>query len=106
MGWWPFGGKGDIAAKPLPRGEQQPAAAPPPAELLKQLPAEASELLAATLPKPTSIFEFGELVPVGGDVMRGMCAGADPDAIHACTWTIEQAQGKGRKKKPMYRVEF
>jgi hypothetical protein len=63
-----------------------------------------NEQLNAQPPKPSSIFEFGEGVAAGGDVLRGMCAGADPDAIHACTWSVEQAQG--RKKQPKYRVEF
>lgn len=105
MGWWPFGGgKGDIHAKKLPEQQQQKQS--PLQDLqLKQQGAD-GDLLGATLPKPTSIFEFGELVPVGSDILRGMCAGSDPDAIHACTWTIEQAQGKGREKKPKYRVEF
>jgi hypothetical protein len=108
MGWWPFGGgKGDVKAKRLADGDkQQPDTAKQLEELLKQAPAQDTDILAATLPKPTSIFEFGEPVPVGGEVLRGMCAGSDPDAIHACTWTIEQAQGRGREKKPRYRVEF
>lgn len=104
MGWWPFGSKGDIHAKKLPQ-EQQQQQQPEAQELhLKQQPDDS--LLAANVPKPTSIFEFGTPVPVGSDVLRGMCAGADPDAIHACTWTVEQAQGRGREKKPLYRIEF
>lgn len=107
MGWWPFGKQGDIKAKKLP--EQQQTAAQDSKQLedlLKQTGQDNSELLGAATAKPTSIFEFGEPVPVGGDVLRGMCAGADPDAIHACTWTVEQAQGRGRQKQPKYRVEF
>lgn len=108
MGWWPFGGKqGDIKANKLPEQQQQTAEGSKQfEELLKQTPTQETDILAAALPKPTSIFEFGEQVPVGGEVLRGMCAGSDPDAIHACTWTIEQAQGRGREKKPKYRVEF
>jgi hypothetical protein len=110
MGWWPFGsGKGDIKASKLPGQQQQQHAqdAKQLEELLKQTgQADNNELLGGPTAKPTSIFEFGEPVPVGGDVLRGMCAGADPDAIHACTWTVEQAQGRGRQKQPKYRVEF
>jgi len=107
MGWWPFGKQGDIKAKKLPdhQQQQQQQDSKQLEELLKQT-GQDNELLGAALPKPTSIFEFGEPVPVGGDVLRGMCAGADPDAIHACTWTVEQAQGRGRERKPKYRVEF
>lgn len=101
MGWWPFGPKGDITAKKLPEQSSQPAQE---LQIKKQLGSENE--LAEQLPRPSSIFEFGEPVPVGGDILKGMCAGSDPDAIHACTWTIEQAQGKGREKKPRYRVEF
>lgn len=105
MGWWPFGKQGDIKAKKLPEQQQQDSKQLE--ELLKQTGQDNSELLGAVAAaKPTSIFEFGEPVPVGGDVLRGMCAGADPDAIHACTWTVEQAQGRGRQKQPKYRVEF
>lgn len=102
MGWWPFGSKGDITAKKLP-AEQ---ASKPEQQLHLKQPAGSDNEIADTLPKPTSIFEFGESVPVGNDILKGMCAGSDPDAIHACTWTIEQAQGKGRERKPKYRVEF
>lgn len=101
MGWWPFGSKGDITAKKLPEQSSQQVQ-----ELqIQKQPASDNEL-AESLPRPSSIFEFGEPVPGGGEILKGMCAGADPDAIHACTWTIEQAQGKGREKKPKYRVEF
>lgn len=104
MGWWPFGKQGDIQAKKLPQQQQSPDSKQL-EELLKQTGVD-NELLNASQPKPSSIFEFGEAVPAGGDVLRGMCAGADPDAIHACTWTVEQAQGRGRQKQPKYRVEF
>ncbi len=118
MGWWPFGGGGakpspDIKAGKLPvqsgaEAAQAAADAKQLEELLKQAPANDEGVLAGAglAPRPTSIFEFGEPVPAGGDLLRGMCAGADPDAIHACTWTIEPAQGRGRGKKPRYRVEF
>uniref|UniRef100_A0A383VKC3 Uncharacterized protein n=1 Tax=Tetradesmus obliquus TaxID=3088 RepID=A0A383VKC3_TETOB len=104
MGWWPFGSKADgVSAKRL--DSKQDSKQQPPVQDL-QLKQGDGDILAAALPKPTSIFEFGEPVPVGSDILRGMCAGSDPDAIHACTWTIEPAQGKGREKKPKYRVEF
>lgn len=111
MGWWPFGRKGDLAAKKMPQS---------PAEALKEAlkpPAQQQQdngngggggpLAGMPLPKPTSVFEFGQAVPAGGDVMRGMCAGSDPDAIHACAWSVEPSQGKGRgQRAPRYRVEF
>eukprot|EP00882_Tetradesmus_deserticola_P007668 GHRQ01008075.1.p2 GENE.GHRQ01008075.1~~GHRQ01008075.1.p2 ORF type:complete len:105 (+),score=33.19 GHRQ01008075.1:261-575(+) len=104
MGWWPFGSKADgVSAKRLDTSQdskQQPSVQD------LQLKQGDGDVLAAALAKPTSIFEFGDTVPVGSDILKGMCAGSDPDAIHACTWTIEQAQGKGREKKPKYRVEF
>jgi hypothetical protein len=58
------------------------------------------------MPRPSSLFEFGPLVQVGQNYMRGVCTGDDPDAIQACTWTIEEAQGKVKDKKHIYRVEF
>ena len=60
----------------------------------------------AQMPRPSSLFEFGPLVQVGQNYMRGVCTGDDPDAIQACTWTIEEAQGKVKDKKHIYRVEF
>jgi hypothetical protein len=80
MGWWPFRGGssgGDVRAQRLPGDSAAKAAAQQAAqdkqldELLKQAPAQESDILAASLPKPTSIFEFGEGVPIGGDVLRG-----------------------------------
>jgi hypothetical protein len=103
MGWWPFGKQGDIHAKKLPEQKETKQQQQQLEELLKQT-GQDNEL--ATQAKPTSIFEFGEPVQAGGDALKGMCAGADPDAIHACTWTVEQAQGRGRQKQPKYRVEF
>lgn len=60
----------------------------------------------ASLAKPASVFEFGQTVLVGSDMMRGVCTGEDPDAIQACTWSIEPAQGKPKEKKHAYRIEF
>jgi hypothetical protein len=104
MGWWPFGKQGDIQAKKLPEQKESKQQQQQLEELLKQTGQDNE--LATQQAKPTSIFEFGEPVQAGGDVLKGMCAGADPDAIHACTWTVEQAQGRGRQKQPKYRVEF
>jgi hypothetical protein len=50
-----------------------------------------------------TLFEFGNLVPAGGTVLRGVCTGDDPEAIQACTWSVEKVQ---QGKKPRYRVEF
>ncbi|GLC58799.1 hypothetical protein PLESTB_001402300 [Pleodorina starrii] len=58
------------------------------------------------MPRPSSVFEFGPMVQVGSDYMRGVCTGDNPDAIQACTWTIEEAQGKPKEKKHLFRVEF
>jgi hypothetical protein len=56
-------------------------------------------------PAASSVFEFGPVVPVGQDFMRGVCVGDDPDAIQACTWSVEPAQ-RSREKHHHYRIEF
>ena len=61
---------------------------------------------ADALPAPSSLFEFGPTVAVGTEIMRGTCTGDDPDAILACTWHLEPAQGKPRDKVHSYRIEF
>lgn len=61
---------------------------------------------AVSMPKPSSVFEFGTTVQVGADFMRGVCTGDDPDAIQACTWSVEPLQGKAKEKKHLYRIEF
>lgn len=53
----------------------------------------------------TSVFEFGPVVSAGQDFMRGVCIGDDPDAIQACTWSVETAQ-RSREKHHLYRIEF
>jgi hypothetical protein len=63
-------------------------------------------LVGSTAPKPSSVFEFGPQIQVGADMMRGVCTGDDPDAIQACTWSIEPLQGKPKEKKHSYRIEF
>lgn len=53
----------------------------------------------------SSVFEFGPTVQVGQDYLRGVCIGEDPDAIQACTWSVEPAQ-KTKEKHHLYRIEF
>ncbi|GLI69614.1 hypothetical protein VaNZ11_014281 [Volvox africanus] len=65
-----------------------------------------SDPVLSQMPRPSSVFEFGTLVQVGSEYMRGVCTGDNPDAIQACTWTIEEAQGKPKEKKHVFRVEF
>jgi len=97
MGLWPFG-KGGLQGKKLPE-EQQPA------QQDISLKTEGSgQAGLPSMPKPSSIFEFGKPVPLGAEFLRGMCAGDDPDAIQACAWTIEEAADK--QKRPLYRIEF
>lgn len=110
MGWWPFS-KGDVHAKPLPRQRQQQL--DDEQQQLKQLQTAAgggdgkpTDVFTQPPPRPTSIFEFGKPVPISSDHLVGMCAGDNPDAIQACTWTIEPLQGKAREKRPLYRIEF
>mmetsp|Transcript_43738 Transcript_43738/g.131103 ORF Transcript_43738/g.131103 Transcript_43738/m.131103 type:complete len:99 (+) Transcript_43738:59-355(+) len=83
-------GKGGDANAPSFRvTKDSPSAASTP-----EIPAQAS-----------SVFEFGAVVPAGKDFMRGVCIGDDPDAIQACTWSVETAQ-RGRDKTHLYRIEF
>ena len=57
--------------------------------------------------RPSSVFEFGATIQAGEDMFRGQCVGDNPDAIQACTWSVEPALGKGKeKKKHLYRIEF
>ncbi len=58
------------------------------------------------LPKPSSVFEFGQTVQLGQEYMRGVCTGDDPDAIQACTWSLEAATGPSKDKRHAYRIEF
>ena len=58
------------------------------------------------MPKPSSVFEYGPMVTAGADYMRGVCTGEDPDALQACTWSLEPVQAKPKEKKHMYRIEF
>jgi hypothetical protein len=104
MGWWPFGRGGDLAASKIPDGGKPTKTAA--AGVTTAASAAAADPAAAlALARPTSVFAFGPVVAPGGDVLRGMCAGDDPDAIQACTWTIEKAQGGGGKAHA-YVVEF
>lgn len=94
------------AAGNMPVPPQQPP--PSLASLAGKLDADpyASDPVLSQMPRPSSLFEFGPMVQVGQDYMRGVCTGDDPDAIQACTWTIEEAEGKAKDKKHLYRVEF
>ncbi|KIZ06382.1 hypothetical protein MNEG_1569 [Monoraphidium neglectum] len=114
MGWWPFS-KGPVEAKPLPKARQQQLDED--AQRLKKLQTAAAgggsgdakavaDMFASPVPRPASIFEFGKPVPLSSDHLVGNCAGDNPDAIQACTWTIEPLQGKSREKRPVYRIEF
>jgi hypothetical protein len=117
MGWWPFGrGGGDLSASKLPdqpRQQQQPnpqqaaAGVTTAATAAANRAASAADSALAAASRPTSVFAFGPTVAVGGEVLRGMCAGDDPDAIQACTWTVEKAEPGGRGGKALaYVVEF
>lgn len=66
----------------------------------------ASDPILSQMPRPSSVFEFGPMVQLGQEYMRGVCTGDNPDAIQACTWTIEEAQVKPKEKKHIFRVEF
>lgn len=57
--------------------------------------------------RASSVFEFGPAAQPGQLYMRGVCIGDDPDAIQACSWSIEPVtQGKGRETNHLYRIEF
>lgn len=108
MGWWPFG-RGSVEAKPLPKARAQQldterAAAAQLAAAGGAKPGDGT--FPAQPPRPASIFEFGKPLPITADHLVGMCAGDNPDAIQACTWSIEPLQGKAREKRPVYRIEF
>jgi hypothetical protein len=100
---------GDAAKKPAPAAPASTSGAPaasssgkPPISIAQpQQEGPAPAGVAAS-----SLFEFGPLVQVGSDIMRGVCVGEDPDAIQACTWHVEPAQGKPRDKAHTYRIEF
>jgi hypothetical protein len=109
MGWWPFGGRGggDLSASKLPDSQQQQkkqAAAgvttAATAAASRAASAAAADPALAAVARPTSVFAFGPTVSAGGEVLRGMCAGDDPDAIQACTWTIEKAEASPRPGAP------
>lgn len=102
MGWpWNKAPKPDLEVKPDIKPAQP---ADKPTDLLQ--PQDAASLLPHPMPTPTSIFEFGPLVPVGSEYMKGMCAGEDPDAIQACSWSIDKVQGKPKEKRHLYHIEF
>jgi len=102
MGWWPFGGRGgDLTASKIPdpaNKRQQAAGVSTAATATAARAAAAAADPSAEAARPTSVFAFGPIVGAGGEVLRGMCAGDDPDAIQACTWTIEKAETAPRPK--------
>jgi hypothetical protein len=118
MGWWPFGRGGDLAASKLPDQQQKKQAAAgvttaATAAASRAASAAAADPALAAVARPTSVFAFGPTVAPGGEVLRGMCAGDDPDAIQACTWTVEKAEASPRPgaaarggKSHAYVVEF
>eukprot|EP00198_Chlamydomonas_reinhardtii_P007045 XP_001696381.1 predicted protein [Chlamydomonas reinhardtii] len=100
-----FGGKDKGAKKPEETPKPAEPAAPVPHVSSAPDP-YATDPVLSQMPRPSSVFEFGPMVQVGSDYMRGVCTGDNPDAIQACTWTIEEAQGKPKEKKHVFRVEF
>jgi hypothetical protein len=96
MGWWPFR-RGPLEAKKLPKDKLAVLDGP-------ELQAASAEGFPPAITRPTSIFEFGPPVAGGGEFLRGMCAGDNPDAIQACTWSVEQVQVKAKARK--FLVEF
>ncbi|KXZ45166.1 hypothetical protein GPECTOR_57g456 [Gonium pectorale] len=96
------------------RKDKKPEEEPKPVEPAPEVPhvsslqpdPYSSDPVLSQMPRPSSVFEFGPMVQVGADYMRGVCTGDNPDAIQACTWTISQAEGKPKEKKHVYRVEF
>ncbi len=83
-----------------------PAPAPADSASQQQPTATGSVDVLQGLPKPSSVFEFGHAVQQGQDYMRGVCTGDDPDAIQACTWSLEPWSGKAKDKRHAYRIEF
>lgn len=109
---WPFGGKDKKDAEDQKQQESTPslqsltkpqAPSPPP-----QDDPYASDPILSQMPRPSSVFEFGHTVSVGQEYMRGVCTGENPDAIQACTWSIEVAPqpAKPKEKKSTFRIEF
>ena len=98
MGLWPFG-KGPLQADKIPEPK-------PSKQQQQQQPGADPSNDTPYLPKPVSVFEFGPSTQVGSDFLRGVCSGDNPDAVQACTWSVDTLQGKPREKKPAYRIEF
>ncbi|GIL47898.1 hypothetical protein Vafri_4517 [Volvox africanus] len=92
--------------KPTEEAKQEESLPPVPNVSSTQPDPFTSDPVLSQMPRPSSVFEFGPLVQMGSDYMRGVCTGDNPDAIQACTWTIEEAQGKPKEKKHVFRVEF
>jgi hypothetical protein len=99
-----FGGGKD--KKPVEEPKQEEPSPAVPNVSSTQPDPFASDPVLSQMPRPSSVFEFGPLVQASSEYMRGVCTGDNPDAIQACTWTIEEVQGKPKEKKHVYRVEF
>ena len=99
MGWWPFR-RGALEAKK--RGKDGGKGVSVNGPDLQA--ASAAEGFAPAITRPTSVFEFGPPVAAGAEFLRGMCAGDNPDAIQACTWSVETVEKKAKGRK--FLVEF
>lgn len=66
----------------------------------------ATDPVLSKMPRPSNLFEFGPLVGLGQDFLRGVCTSENPDAIQACTWSLEQVEVKPKHKRHAYRIEF
>lgn len=77
---------------------------------VKPVPAKpdlySTDPVLSKMPRPSSLFEFGPMVNLDQDFLRGVCTSENPDAIQACTWSLEQTEGKPKDKRHAYRIEF
>lgn len=105
MGWFDFNSDKQQKAEQKAETTVAPAETPKPSTSAPAT-AEAPARTPTAVPRPTSTFEFGPLVAGGSNYMRGNCAGENPDAVQACTWTIEPLPVKPREKRHLYRIEF
>lgn len=106
---WPFGGKKESEEQvPMETPSLQSLTKPQTQASAPQDDPYASDPILSQMPRPSSVFEFGQTVSAGQGYMRGVCTGENPDAIQACTWSIEVAPqpAKPKEKKSTYRIEF
>ncbi|MEW5307920.1 MAG: hypothetical protein WDW38_010569 [Sanguina aurantia] len=68
----------------------------------------ATDPVLSKMPRPSNLFEFGPLVNLDQDFLRGVCTSENPDAIQACTWSLERVERKVKPKgkRHAYRIEF